>query len=59
MKEQTKDAELMDRALTLLAQTRATMARELTSRKDDIEQGRARSLSWTDLAREIADMPWS
>lgn len=59
MKESTPDTELMDRALGLLAQTRATMARELTSRREDIEQNRARSISWSDLAREIADMPWS
>jgi hypothetical protein len=61
MKTQTTaDTELFERALKLLAQTRATLAHQLLLRRDEIARGRARGLSWKDLKREIVDdTPWS
>ncbi len=55
----TDDTELFERALRLLAETRLTLAKELSARRDDIEHGNARGLSWKDLERELSDASWS
>jgi hypothetical protein len=62
MKMQTTpdDTELFERALKLLAQTRATLAHQLLLRRDEIARGSTRGLAWKDLRRELADdAPWS